>query len=54
VLESDDRRNPYRITGAGEKALRARLSAMQSIARIGGTAYVWLRYRYHAVGIRSS
>jgi DNA-binding PadR family transcriptional regulator len=35
ALDSDDRRNPYRITAAGEKALRARLAALQSVARIG-------------------
>ena len=35
ALASDDRRNPYRITAAGEKALRARLGALQAVARIG-------------------
>ena len=34
-LESEDRRNPYQLTGAGEKALRARLHSMQAVARIG-------------------
>lgn len=34
-LESDDRRNPYRMTGLGEKSLRARLASLQAIARIG-------------------
>src|SRR5688500_8023351 len=34
-LESEDRRNPYQLTGAGEKALRARLQSMQAVARIG-------------------
>jgi DNA-binding PadR family transcriptional regulator len=34
-LKSDDRRNPYRITALGEKALRARLAALQNVARIG-------------------
>jgi DNA-binding PadR family transcriptional regulator len=34
-LESEDRRNPYRLTGLGERALRARLASMQAIARIG-------------------
>ena len=34
-LESEDRRNPYRLTGAGEKALRARLAAIQAVARVG-------------------
>ena len=32
---SEDRRNPYRLTGLGEKALRARLATMQNVARIG-------------------
>jgi DNA-binding PadR family transcriptional regulator len=32
---AEDRRNPYRITGLGEKALRARLAAIQNVARIG-------------------
>ena len=35
ALASDDRRNPYRITAAGEKALRARLASLQAVARIG-------------------
>lgn len=34
-LASEDRRNPYRLTALGERALRARLAAMQSITRIG-------------------
>jgi DNA-binding PadR family transcriptional regulator len=34
-LQSDDRRNPYRLTGLGEKALRARLASLASIARVG-------------------
>ena len=34
-LNSDDRRNPYKLTGLGEKALRARLASLQAIARIG-------------------
>jgi DNA-binding PadR family transcriptional regulator len=32
---AEDRRNPYRITALGEKALRARLATIQNIARIG-------------------
>ncbi|HJQ40619.1 MAG TPA: helix-turn-helix transcriptional regulator [Thermoanaerobaculia bacterium] len=32
---SEDRRNPYRITSLGEKALRARLASIQNVARIG-------------------
>jgi DNA-binding PadR family transcriptional regulator len=34
-LEADDRRNPYRLTALGEKALRARLASMQAVMRIG-------------------
>jgi DNA-binding PadR family transcriptional regulator len=33
-LQSDDRRNPYRLTAVGEKALRARLAALQAVARV--------------------
>jgi len=32
---SEDRRNPYRLTGLGEKALRARLNAIEAVARAG-------------------
>ena len=35
ALRSEDRRNPYRLTTLGEKALRARLASLQSVARIG-------------------
>jgi DNA-binding PadR family transcriptional regulator len=31
---AEDRRNPYRITALGEKALRARLAAIQNVARV--------------------
>ncbi len=34
-LDAEDRRNPYRLTALGEKALRARLTSIQTIARIG-------------------
>lgn len=34
-LDAEDRRNPYRLTGLGEKALRARLASIQAVARIG-------------------
>jgi DNA-binding PadR family transcriptional regulator len=34
-LEADDRRNPYRLTAIGEKALRARLASMQAVAKVG-------------------
>jgi len=32
---AEDRRNPYRITAFGEKALRARLASIQNVARVG-------------------
>jgi DNA-binding PadR family transcriptional regulator len=32
---TEDRRNPYRITALGEKALRLRLATIQNVARIG-------------------
>jgi len=35
ALASDDRRNPYRLTAAGAGVLRARLAALQTIARVG-------------------
>jgi DNA-binding PadR family transcriptional regulator len=35
ALESQDRRNPYRLTALGEKALRARLASIQAVARVG-------------------
>jgi DNA-binding PadR family transcriptional regulator len=34
-LDSEDRRNPYRLTALGERALRARLASMQAVARVG-------------------
>lgn len=34
-LDSEDRRNPYKLTALGEKALRARLASLQAIARVG-------------------
>ena len=34
-LESEDRRNPYRLTALGEKALRARLASLEAVARVG-------------------
>ena len=34
-VAAEDRRNPYRITALGEKALRARLASIQNVARIG-------------------
>jgi DNA-binding PadR family transcriptional regulator len=35
ALEAQDRRNPYRLTALGAKALRARLASMQAVTRIG-------------------
>ena len=34
-IGSEDRRNPYRITGLGEKALRLRLTTLEAVARAG-------------------
>ena len=34
-LETDERRNPYRLTALGQKALRTRLASMQAITRVG-------------------
>jgi DNA-binding PadR family transcriptional regulator len=34
-IDSEDRRNPYRLTALGEKALRVRLASLQAIARVG-------------------
>jgi DNA-binding PadR family transcriptional regulator len=34
-LDSEDRRNPYRLTAMGERALRARLASIQAVARVG-------------------
>jgi len=34
-LPADDRRRPYRLTAAGQRVLRARLSSLQAVTRIG-------------------
>jgi DNA-binding PadR family transcriptional regulator len=34
-LPADDRRRPYKLTGAGQKVLRARLDSIKSMARVG-------------------
>lgn len=34
-LESDDRRNPYRLTQRGARVLKARLAALEALARAG-------------------
>ncbi len=36
-LPSDDRRRPYKLTGAGERVLRARLESLRAVTRIGQT-----------------
>ena len=33
-LEADDRRNPYRLTALGERALRSRLASIEAVARV--------------------
>jgi DNA-binding PadR family transcriptional regulator len=35
ALEPDHRRNPYRLTGAGERSLRERLHSLAAVARAG-------------------
>ena len=35
AVESPDRRNPYRITALGERALRLRLTTLEAVARAG-------------------
>ena len=34
-IESQDRRNPYRLTALGERALRLRISTLEAVARAG-------------------
>ena len=34
-LPAEDRRRPYKLTGAGQKVLRARLDSIKSMARVG-------------------
>lgn len=36
-LPSDDRRRPYKLTGAGLRVLRARLESLKAMTRIGQT-----------------
>jgi DNA-binding PadR family transcriptional regulator len=36
-LESSDRRNPYRLTARGARVLKARLAALETLARAGQT-----------------
>lgn len=35
ALPTSERRQPYRLTGAGRAALAARLEALESVARVG-------------------
>ena len=35
AIQSADRRNPYRITALGERALRLRLATLEAVARAG-------------------
>ena len=39
-LPADDRRRPYRLTGAGQKVLRARLESLRTVAKIGHSRLV--------------
>jgi DNA-binding PadR family transcriptional regulator len=34
-LPAEDRRRPYRLTGAGQKVLRARLESLRSVTKVG-------------------
>ncbi|MDP6582401.1 MAG: helix-turn-helix transcriptional regulator [Vicinamibacterales bacterium] len=34
-VESQDRRNPYRLTGLGRKALQTRLAALEAVMKAG-------------------
>jgi DNA-binding PadR family transcriptional regulator len=34
-LPADDRRRPYKLTGAGQKVLRTRLDSLKAMARVG-------------------
>jgi len=36
-LPADDRRRPYKLTGAGMKVLRARLDSLKEVTRIGAS-----------------
>jgi DNA-binding MarR family transcriptional regulator len=35
ALPAEDRRRPYKLTGAGTKVLKARLDSLRAMARIG-------------------
>ena len=34
-LPAEDRRRPYKLTGAGQRVLRARLEGLRAMARVG-------------------
>jgi DNA-binding PadR family transcriptional regulator len=34
-LPADDRRQPYKLTGAGQRVLRARLDSLRAVTKIG-------------------
>ena len=34
-LGTEDRRNPYRLTGLGEKALKVRLATLEAVTKLG-------------------
>jgi DNA-binding PadR family transcriptional regulator len=34
-LPADDRRRPYKLTGAGQRVLRVRLDSLKAMARVG-------------------
>ena len=34
-LPAEDRRRPYKLTGAGQRVLRARLNSLKAMARVG-------------------
>ena len=35
ALPAEDRRRPYKLTGAGQKVLKARLDSLRAMTRIG-------------------
>ena len=39
-LPAEDRRRPYRLTGAGQKVLRARLESLRAVAKVGHSRLV--------------
>ena len=45
ALEPENRRNPYRLTAAGERSLRERLQSLAALARAGEQRLVTARLR---------